>query len=52
MKQGDKTNRLEGPEKAEAEPNSMEDLLLKQIIGPLIDEVKLPQQLSKDGQQN
>ena len=41
MKQGNKTNGLEVPEKVEAEPNSMEDSLLKQIIGPLIDEVKL-----------
>ena len=41
MNQGVKTNGLEGPEKAEAEPNSMEDASLKQIIGPLIDEVKL-----------
>ena len=41
MKQGDKTKGLEGSVKADTEPNSMEDLSLKQIIGPLINEVEL-----------
>ena len=41
MKQGDTSNGSKGSEKADAESNSMDDSSLKQIIGPLIDEVKL-----------
>ena len=41
MKQGDTSNGPKGSEKADAESNSVDDSSLKQIIGPLRDEVKL-----------
>ena len=41
VKEGDTSNGSKGSEKADAESNSMHDSSLKQIIGPLIDEVKL-----------
>ena len=41
MKQGVISNGPKGSEKADTESNSMDDSSLKQIIGPLIDEVKL-----------